>query len=365
MVSDTAGRQTVYLDLTHLGRHVTGIERVTIEQFEKVDFPGADVRAVRSTGVLNMILKQQLLLPLLALLHPRALFLFPGFPPSPLFRLIPERVIFYVHDLFLMTRTEDLSLKARLYMAWPFRVAVSGLKYFLTNSAKTRTELAPHVRSGAAIALYRPTVTNLFGLDAARRRSADVGARPLRIVAVGTLEPRKNYPAAIAILAALRRTGHANAELHIIGREGWGGAKASLEGQPGVTLHGYLSLEAARAVIESADLYLCTSHDEGLGLPLLEVQFGGLPIVAPDQTVFREALGLSGIFIDPGKPDAAAATIAALVADTGRMERHGQLSSQNVATWNARANDDRARIQRLFDGPLHATVVKAAEAKAV
>ena len=43
----------VYLDLTHLGRHVTGIERVSIEQFEKVDFESADVIPVRSSGTLR------------------------------------------------------------------------------------------------------------------------------------------------------------------------------------------------------------------------------------------------------------------------------------------------------------------------
>ena len=55
-----------------------------------------------------------------------------------------------------------------------------------------------------------------------------------------------------------------------------------------------------KRVLEAADVYLCTSHDEGLGLPLLEAQFAGLPIVAPDKPVFREVLAGSGTFIDPG-----------------------------------------------------------------
>ena len=158
-------RQRVYLDLTHLGRHVTGIERVTIEQFEKVAFEGADVHHVRSKGVLTMILAQQLWLPLLALLHPRAIFVFPGFPPSPFFRLVRERVVMYVHDLFLLTRRQDLGRKAKLYMAWPFGVAVKGLKHFLVNSEKTRAELEPFVSADADIGLYRPAVRNVFALS--------------------------------------------------------------------------------------------------------------------------------------------------------------------------------------------------------
>ncbi|MEQ1712186.1 MAG: glycosyl transferase family 1, partial [Hyphomicrobium sp.] len=153
----------VYLDFTHLGRHVTGIERITIEQFEKVTFPGADVRPVRADGIVSMILRQQLLIPLLAVLHPSARFIFPGFPPSPLMRLFARnRTVLYVHDLFLVTRRQDLGTKARLYMAWPFAIAVRGLKHFLTNSEKTRRELAGVAPADAHIALYRPKVANVF-----------------------------------------------------------------------------------------------------------------------------------------------------------------------------------------------------------
>lgn len=345
-------RQIVYLDLSHLGRHVTGIERVTIEQFEKVDFQGADVRHVRSKGVLTMILAQQFLLPLLALLHPRAIFVFPGFPPSPFFRLIRERVVLYVHDLFLLTRRQDLGRKAKLYMAWPFGVAVRGLKHFLVNSEKTRAELLPFVTPDASIGLYRPAVRNVFGLTAEGRAGRPAMARPLRIVTLGTVEPRKNFAAAAAItghLAALLPDG---AELHIAGRDGWGQESERLKGLPHVTMHGYLSVDEVKRLVESADLYLCTSHDEGLGLPLLEAQYAGLPIVAPDQAVFREVLGRSGTFIKPAAPEEAAQQIADLVACPGWRAATSALSTANVENWNAEAAHDSARARVLFAAPL-------------
>ena len=62
-------------------------------------------------------------------------------------------------------------------------------------------------------------------------------------------------------------------------------------------------------MLQGADLFICTSHDEGLGLPLLEAQYGGLPVVAPDAAIFHEVLGVSGIFVDPADPVAAATTI--------------------------------------------------------
>ncbi len=346
----------VYLDLTHLGRHVTGIERVSIEQFEKQSFRGADLRPVRSHGVLSMIWRQQVMLPLLALLHPHALFVFPGFPPSPLFLLVRRRTLLYVHDLFLITRRQDLSLKAKLYMALPFRLAVKGLKYFMANSEKTRAELLAHAASDASVALYRPVVRNVFSLSSEGRAERSANPAPLRIIMVGTIEPRKNYAAALAIRAQLEQRGFAGCELHIVGREGWGDAMAALRADPNVRLHGYLSLADAKSVIEAADLYLCTSHDEGLGLPLIEAQFAGLPVVAPDTAVFREVLGVSGTFIDSADPAAAADRIAALLSTTGWRAASANLAEANAQRWNALAERDAARARGLFERKLEETM---------
>jgi glycosyltransferase involved in cell wall biosynthesis len=356
--SPSKQRPVVFIDFSHLGRHVTGIERVTIELFERVAFPGADIRPVRAKGTASMIWVQQVVLPFKALLHPQARFVFPGFPPSPLFVFARDRVIQYVHDAFLITRPQDLNTKARIYMAWPFKHALTGLRFFHTNSEKTRAEILPFVAADAAISLYRPKVENIFGLDASVRQTPRDADRPLRIVSMGTVEPRKNYAAAVRILSALRSAGAADAELHIIGRAGWGADSELLRSAAGVTVHGYLEIANARALIESADLYLCTSHDEGLGLPLLEVQFAGLPVVAPDAPVFREALGMSGLYIDTAVPEAAAQAILNLVQDPAERAAAAKAAAANLKRWNDAAHDDMRRVRALFETPAALPLVK-------
>ncbi len=345
MTPGNSKHRRVYLDLTHLGRHVTGIERISIEQFEKVAFENAEIIPVRSSGVLSMVLRQQLLLPLLALAHPSAHFVFPGFPPSPFFTLIRNRVVLYVHDTFLLTRVQDLSTKARLYMAPQFALAVRHLKNFFVNSEKTRAELSRFTGGDAAIRLYRPAVANIFGLSP---NEAMREARPLRLVSLGTVEPRKNYLAAVKILEALRATCDSAAELHIIGRAGWGTDAEEISGSPGVVVHGYLAGPEVKRQLESADVYLCTSHDEGLGLPLLEAQYAGLAVIAPDQDVFREVLAASATFIDPAKPVEAASTIARLLATPDWRAKARGAALANIARWNAVAEGDMGLARRYF-----------------
>lgn len=340
-------RPRVYIDLTHLGRHVTGLERISIEQFQLVSFEGADVRHVTARGILSMIWHQQVVLPLLALLHPKATFVFPGFPPSPAFTLIPDRVVMYVHDLFLITRRTDLGLKAKLYMAAPFGLAVRRLKRFLVNSEKTRAELLPFVRREAEISLYRPVVRNVFAALPAGRAARDPRPAVLKIATLGTVEPRKNYAAMIPILDTLEAAGK-RCELHVIGREGWGAAREVLQGDPRVTIHGYQPAEAVKTLLEAADLYLCTSHDEGLGLPLLEAQFAGLPVIAPNAPVFREVLGTSGTFIDAAAAHAAAAAIRALVSSQDWRETTTAAALANVSRWNRLAAGDSALARAMF-----------------
>lgn len=118
----------------------------------------------------------------------------------------------------------------------------------------------------------------------------------------------------------------------------------------GVILHGYQTDQDARKIIQSSDALICTSHEEGLGLPLLEAQFAGLPVIAPNQPVFREVLDKSGIFIDPSNPRAAAETIVGCFTADGWRMAHIARGTTNLQRWNKAAASDRDRVIELLRG---------------
>jgi glycosyltransferase involved in cell wall biosynthesis len=338
-------KHRVVVDCTHLGRRQSGIERITRELFSAEALAPLTVAAAQSSGSrTGMILHQMVLNPAAALREPAVPWIFPGYPPSPLFSRWRDRTVLYVHDLFLMTRPQDLNWSAKLYMAQPFRLAVGRLRHFLVNSATTARELAPHVSPDAMLLLYRPRVADIFGLAARSCQRCDGEGAPLVVGSLGTIEPRKNFPAAARICRVLSRMLARPVELHVIGRPGWGSDFAALSQLDQVRLHGFLDDAAARSVIESFDVFLCTSHDEGLGLPLLEVQYAGLPVIAPDQPVFREVLATSGTYVDPADEEAAGATIARMLGAPEWRTTAAAAARENISRWNAQADGDRQNV---------------------
>lgn len=338
-------RPDVMIDRTHMGRRASGIERITDALFSARALSPLQIGTMEaSSRRSSMVLQQMLMNPVSAIRQPDLTWIFPGYPPSPAFRLLRERAVLYVHDLFLLTRKQDLNWAARLYMAPPFRIAVTTLRYFLVNSVTTKGQLAQYVTKDARIQLYRPCVQNVFGLLGRSNGSSEDGNSPLVVGALGTVEPRKNFLASARICQILSEILQRPVELHIIGRAGWGDDFEKLSRLPHVTLHGFLPDDAARRVVENFDLFLCTSHDEGLGLPLLEMQYAGLPIVAPDQEVFREVLGDSGIFITTHAPEEAACTIASFVQSPDWRPSAAAMAHTNVRRWNQQSEMDRSNV---------------------
>ncbi len=252
-------------------------------------------------------------------------------------------------------------------MAAPFRLAVQNYPRFFVNSADTKRKLLDYCRSDAEITLYRPPVRNVFDLEPGDRAERKVRSSSLRLVTLGTVEPRKNFVAAAKIVSALREQGFVNTTLEIVGRRGWGDDWQGLERSPGVILHGYQSTERVNQIIHDADVFICTSHEEGLGLPLLEAQYAGLPVVAPDDSVFREVLGDSGVFIDPTDPARAAAIIGHAIGESDWRRSHIERGEKNLSRWNSLAASDRKTvidlIGRLSRSPTEMTQISAQTGK--
>jgi glycosyltransferase involved in cell wall biosynthesis len=353
-VSGIAQKPRLLIDHTHLGRNATGIERITRELFSPAALSPIEADYIRApVGRVGMVMAQNVILPLRALRCPNDVFVFPGFPPSPYFSITRrDRTVLYVHDVFCLTRHQDLNRAARLYFAPLFALAVRSLNYFLVNSDYTGSTLRQFCKPGATIMSYRPSVRNVFGVEVGNRADRSPMPSSLHVVAIGTIEPRKNFRAAAEICTAIADRLRVPVHLSIIGRVGWGTDAAWLSQQRNVTLHGPLGDKDVRPIIEASDFLFSTSHDEGLCLPLLEVQHAGLPVIAPDQPIFREVLGGSGILVNPDNPAEAADAIAAACNERDWRVNRARMALANVARWNELGRSDQTHVRTFLEDML-------------
>jgi glycosyltransferase involved in cell wall biosynthesis len=150
------------------------------------------------------------------------------------------------------------------------------------------------------------------------------------LLAVGTLEPRKNLVNAID---AAQRLG---VELRVVGARGWGGVEARGRG---VTWLGYPSDIELPALYRGAAVFVYPSRFEGFGIPVLEAMACGTPCVVSAHPSLDEAAGEAAVRADPDDVDAIAAAIERARNDRDRLVPLG-LEHARRFTWleNGRAH---------------------------
>lgn len=169
------------------------------------------------------------------------------------------------------------------------------------------------------------------------------------LLAVGTLEPRKNLATlvrAFSIEKAFFRSRRCG--LVLAGARGWKSGRLfeeirRLDLERDVVTTGYVADRDLPALYQGAVMLVFPSLYEGFGMPLLEAMASGLPVVASDTNSHREVLGDGAVFVSPHDPNSLAAAVKELFLD---QERRRALAASGIErsalfTWEACAGSMR------------------------
>jgi alpha-1,3-rhamnosyl/mannosyltransferase len=148
------------------------------------------------------------------------------------------------------------------------------------------------------------------------------------VLAVGTLEPRKNLAAA---QQAARRLA---VPLKVVGARGWGGVQVD-------GWLGRVSDEELAALYRGARCLVYPSLYEGFGIPVLEAMACGTPVVTSAGGATEEVAGGAAVLVDPRDPAAIAAGIEEAFARRAELGTRG-LERAAQFTWERVAADTRA-----------------------
>jgi glycosyltransferase involved in cell wall biosynthesis len=148
-----------------------------------------------------------------------------------------------------------------------------------------------------------------------------VGVEPGYLLAVGTVEPRKNLTRLAAAFEQVR-AGRPDLRLVLVGPPGWGEVKGL--DRPGVVRLGSVPWPALDALYRRCEVCCLVSLYEGFGLPAIEALARRAPLVASNNSSIAEAVGDAALQVDPEDVDGIASAIARLLDDPALRAELGQ-----------------------------------------
>jgi glycosyltransferase involved in cell wall biosynthesis len=283
--------------------------------------------------------------------------LYPYWPSPPLRRPDAPPAAVFVHDLAFKLRPADVPWQQRVYLNAILGRSLRGAAAVLVPSDATRRDLLacyriPRLES--KIVMVPEGVTP--GEPAA---SLPAGLEPGFILAVGTIEPRKNYPRLLAAYRKLRRESvpviigdrPGVPELVIAGRPGWayGDTLARIKAEPGVRYLGHVDDATLSALYGSAAVLAFPSLYEGFGLPLLEAMAAGVPAVVGNAGALPELAAGAAVLVDPEDEVSIAAGLERVLSDASLRDELRAAGLRRAAdfTWEHAAAVTRDVLRRI------------------
>ncbi len=228
-----------------------------------------------------------------------------AFPASPSLIATRTPITRVIHDAFAWTHSQNLTLQGRLMFAHFDRMMLRRYTHVQAPTAIARQELAA-VLGADAITICG----NAPGLDCLAPDTSPIAwlKAGTFALAVGTIEPRKNYERLIAFADACDDT----APIVVAGRPGWGASTERLAAACKRLGDRLVWLDDAddaqlRWLYRNSRTFLSLSHAEGFNMPLVEAGVSGCPIVCSDLPIHHAVAPPWARFVSADSDDAALA----------------------------------------------------------
>lgn len=257
--------------------------------------------------------------------------------------LHPRRVVATLHDIGFERHPELYPVSQLRYHRPMARRAVRAAGRVLTVSEFSRDEIVSfHKMDPARVtvtanaidpAVYHPSIPETEQ-SAVRNR---YGLSGPFLVFVGRLEAKKNLANILRGFALVkRRRGSGDpVKLALIGNPGHGfdAIKAVIAGDglaPHLVLPGYVPEPDLPALLAAARGLVFPTRYEGFGIPILQAQAVGTPVITSDHAAMPETAGAGAILVNADDPEAIAGAMMVVLDDEARRRELRAAGLDNV-----------------------------------
>lgn len=235
----------------------------------------------------------QIRLSLEMLLHPvDALFI----PAHTVPVMHPKNTTVVVHGLEYEVSPESYSWWERIYMRKSIRYSVKAAYHVISVSENTKADL---------VSLYQVAPEKITVIhEGFIENKKEGGARKNTILFIGRLEERKNVIRIIEAFEILKKKYALPHTLVLAGKTGYSYEQIasrirSSEFRSDIQELGYITQEEKEQLLREASVFVFPSLYEGFGLPILEAQSFGVPVLTSATSSLPEVAGEGAVFVDP------------------------------------------------------------------
>lgn len=240
--------------------------------------------------------------------------------------LLARRQVVVVHDLFVLEHPEWFSRRYYWTHRWTLELQLRTAHALICVSEETASRVRARYPLKRVVVAPNGVTRRLITGQARRSTTGHV-------LAVGSLDPRKNLGRLISAHAQLPDHTRREHELVIVGGTASAFPASELPATGHVRFAGTVSDEELAELYASAAVVVVPSLDEGFGLPLIEGICLNGNVVASDIAVFRDVAGDRVGYFDPMDIDDIAREILASLT----RPRHPDHSILSEYDWNRSA----------------------------
>lgn len=254
------------------------------------------------------------------------------------------------HDLIGRLFPENFSFSAKLYWDKILPYSFTRADHVIAPSENTKEDLMKllNIPEKNISVIYEGAGAHFKQMDKQEAKDKIKNKFNINknfILAVSTIEPRKNYK---RLIEAFNKLEDKNINLVIVGKKAWGD---DLEFNDRIIHIDYVETEDLAALYNACSLFTMVSLYEGFGLPVLEAMACGAPVLTSNTSSLPEVAGKAGELTDPKSVSEISAKMKMIMEEENLQKEMSEKSLERAKkfSWTKTAEE----TLKVFENVLH------------